>query len=233
MATNLVDYQSHFLSLFNSKIHITPLDFHELPSLVARTMEAADKYTTLTGDEKHTLVLDVLSRAIKGTEASELKKETALDQLDSIIDNFINVSKGAISVDKREVLDPKTTNLIQIGEKVYKEVREMFDDDKITLRELVKTLPFVVSSVIKVLNKVKKLKGGEKKQVAIAVINRLLDELPIPRETDKDRAKIKLYKKSVSSLIDTSIAVATGKINVNHVAELAKVGFSVCKLFCK
>lgn len=233
MATNLVEYQSHFRSLFNSKIHITPLDFHELPNLVARTMEAADKYTTLTGDEKHTLVLDVLSRAIKGTGASELKKETALDQLDSMIENFVRVRKGAISVSNKEVFDPKTTSLVQIGENVYKEVRELFDDSKVTPNKLISTLPFVVTSVIKVLNKVKKLKGSEKKQVAIAVINRLLDELPIPRETDKDRAKIKLYKKSASSLIDTSIAVATGKINVNHVAELAKVGFSVCQMFCK
>lgn len=233
MATNLVEYQSHFRSLFNSKIHITPLDFHELPNLVARTMEAADKYKTLTGDEKHTLVLDVLSRAIKGTGASELKKEVALNQLDSMIENFINVSRGAVNVGKREVFDPKTTNLVQIGEKVYNEVKGMFDDKKITMSELIKTVPFVVTSVIKVLNKVKKLKGSEKKQVAIAVVYRLLDELPIPKETDEDKAKIKLYKKSASSLIDTSIAVATGKINVNHVAELAKVGFSICQLFCK
>lgn len=233
MATNLVEYQSHFRSLFNSKIHITPLDFHELPNLIARTMEAVDKYNTLSGDEKHTLVLDVLSRAIKGTGASVLKKEVALNQLDSMIENFISVSRGVVNVGKREVFDPKTTSLVQIGEKVYKEVRELFDDGKVSMNELISTLPFVVTSVIKVLNKVKRLNGSEKKQVAIAVIYKLLDELPIPKETDEDKARIKLYKKSASSLIDTSIAVATGKINVNHVAELAKVGFTICQMFCK
>lgn len=233
MATNLVEYQSHFRNLFNSKIHITPLDFHELPNLIARTMETVDNYKSLTGNEKHILVIDVISRAINGTYASVLKKEAALSQLNSLIDNFIRLSRGAITIDKREVSDPKTSSLVQIGEKVYKDVRRLFDNGKVTTDKLIGTLPFVVTSIIKVLNKVKKLNGSEKKQVAITVIHKLLDELPLPRETDKDKAKIKLFKKNASSLIDTSIAVATGKININNVAELAKVGFSVCQMFCK
>lgn len=144
---NFTDYQSHFRSLFNSTIHITPLDFHELPNLLARTMEAVELYKTLSSREKFDLVFDVMSRAIKGTNASDIKKDVALSQLDSLIENFIRISRGAVNVNNKEIQDPKTKSLIQISEKVYKEVKEMYDYGKISTDELARTLPFLVTSV--------------------------------------------------------------------------------------
>lgn len=231
MASNLENFKSHFQYIFNSKIHITPLNFHELPNLIARTMEAADKYTSLTGNDKYILVLDTLTNAINSTNTSQLKKDTIINQLNSMIDNFINVSKGAINVDKKEIFDPNTTNIIQISEKVYNEIKKSFNNSRISINQLTSTLPSIVTSVIKIINKIKKLNGNEKKQIAIVVIYKLLDELP--RETDLDKDKIKLYKKITSSLIDTSISIARGKININNIAELIKAGCSICQIFCK
>jgi hypothetical protein len=233
MVSNLDEYKLHFRNFFNSNININCINFNKLPKLVAQTMEAVNQYKILTGEQKRILVLDVLTRAIKDSNVSDLKKEIAINQLDSMIETFICVSKGAVNVSKKDVFDPKTSGLIKISEKVYNEVRKTLDDDKITIRELVKIVPLIVTSVIKVLNKVKRLNGGEKKTVAIYVTNKIIDEINIPRETDKDKALIKFYKKSASSLINTSVAVATGKININDVVEVAKVCFGICKIFCK
>jgi hypothetical protein len=233
MVSNLDEYKLHFRNFFDSNININCINFNKLPKLVAQTMEAVNQYKILTGEQKRILVLDVLTRAIKDSNVSDLKKEIAINQLDSMIETFICVSKGAVNVSKKDVFDPKTSGLIKISEKVYNEVRKTLDDDKITIRELVKIVPLIVTSVIKVLNKVKRLNGGEKKTVAIYVTNKIIDEINIPRETEKDKELIKFYKKSASSLINTSVAVATGKININDVVEVAKVCFGICKIFCK
>lgn len=233
MVSNLDEYKLHFRNFFNSNININCITFNKLPKLVAQTMEAVNQYKILTGEQKRILVLDVLTRVIKDSNVSELKKEIAINQLDSLIETFIFVSKGAVNVSKKDVFDPKTSGLIKISEKVYNEVKKTLDDDKITIRELVKIVPLIVTSVIKVLNKVKKLNGGEKKKVAIYVTNKIIDEINIPRETEKDKEMIKFYKKSASSLINTSVSVATGKININDVVEVAKVCFGICKIFCK
>lgn len=222
---DISNYQTHFRNLFNSTIQISSIDFHELPNLIARTMEAVNQYKDLNGENKHALVIEVLTTAIENTNVSNSKKAVTLNQLNNLIENFIDVSKGSVNVNKKEMVDPKSNNLIKIGEDVYNEVKQLFTNGKITMDKLVKKLPFVVTSVIKVLNKIKKLKGNEKKQIAIAVINRIIDELPI-----SDQALAKLYKKNASNLINTTIDIASGKININ---QIANVGFNLCKLFCK
>lgn len=230
--TSVTDFKIHFLSTFNSKILVSPLDFHELPDLVARTMAEADKYPTLNGSSKRLLVISALTGAINKSTASDQKKAAALAELDDLMESFIAVSKGAIAVDKKEIIDSETTHFATLINKIYKEVETVISDKKITTDELIKSVPYLVTVIVKNLKRFKNLNGAQKKQIALGVIHMMLKKLPLPRETDEDKAKIKLYGKMASSLIETALSVADGKIDINQIVKVAKTGFALCKLCC-
>lgn len=226
------DFKLHFLNTFNSKIIISPLDFHELPDLVARTMAEADKYPTLNGSSKRLLVISALTGAINKTTASDKKKASALAELDNLMESFIVISKGAITVDKNEIVDSETKHFATLINDIYNKVETVISDKKITVNELIKSIPYLVTVIIKNLKRLRNLNGTQKKQIALGVIHMMLDKLPLPRETDENKAKIKLYGKMASSLIETALSVADGKIDINQIIKVAKTGFALCKLCC-
>lgn len=226
------DFKLHFLNTFNSKIIVSPLDFHELPNLVARTMMEADKYYTLSGNNKYLLVISTLTEAINKTTASDKKKAAALAELNNLMESFISISKGGISVKKKEIIDSETTHFGVLINDIYNKVETVISDKKITVNELIKSIPYLVTVIIKNLKRLRNLNGIQKKQIALGVIYMMLDKLPLPRETDEDKAKIKLYRKMSSNLIETALSIANGKININQIIDVAKTGFTLCKMCC-
>lgn len=114
----------------------------------------------------------------------------------------------------------------QVEDKIIDDIYNIFKDVIGTNGINVSNIAVVVVSLMQIVEKYGKLKGPQKKQIVLSVLNRTVDNFV----TDADESeKLKLLLSiSIPSLIDTFISMDKGEIVIN-VKKYSRKLFSCCK----
>ncbi len=101
----LLDTFEHLYSYVVS-VHSEKLNASNIIVIATELMQVVEKYKTLTGSQKKTLVINVIKKLVNSTVDDESDKKTLNTIIDltlpTVIDNLINAINGNIKFDKEK-----------------------------------------------------------------------------------------------------------------------------------
>lgn len=101
----LLDTFEHLYSYVVS-VHSEKLNASNIIVIATELMQVVEKYKTMTGSQKKTLVINVIKKLVNSTVDDESDKKTLNTIIDltlpTVIDNLINAMNGNIKFDKEK-----------------------------------------------------------------------------------------------------------------------------------
>jgi hypothetical protein len=115
-------------------IHFKQLNVDSSMSILRKGMELVDKYPELTGEQRKTLLINVLMRVAKGEDgvfgsADDVLPEATVKQMcallegnmiENVIDIIVDATKGHFDINKTEVVVQQSCALIQLLIRCFK-----------------------------------------------------------------------------------------------------------------
>ena len=203
---------------FYNKLLLTEFKIADLPELVARSMEKANTYKGIERDEQIQMVSEVLLTVINNMDKTDEKKAAAIKMLNELIETVMIITVGTV----KQTVDPTSRNL-----KIFAD--QLFDEIKSGMSKEIKHLSMNVVTIVHKIATIKLLKGSDRKQVALHVVDRMLAD--IVSTSDETALQIKQFRKTVPSLIDTTVSISKGKITI-HGAVMATSGLLSLLAIC-
>jgi hypothetical protein len=208
---------------YNKRLLTHPFQFGELPSLVAYTMELVEKYTGLSGKEKHDIVINLIKDTINKKDSP--KKEFAVKQLDNLVENYIDLTKSvklssSVSKKKKKSRGLDQTSTDRIINDIYEKIRKLNKNN-------ISDIPHMMTLIMSFIDDYNDIKKTNKKIIALSVFNKIIAEIP-----GINGDQLSLYQKMGSDLVNTVISIIDGEFDINSAVELVKTGCIIFKKCC-
>ena len=229
--------------------YLNPLDttLHNFVPLLVKTMEIVHKWAqsleksiVVHGLQKKEIVISLMTQ-LSEKFGEEKDKLVAIEHsiMDKLIDVFVAAEKGQyiFSEIKEEITTccgTKKANITKSQRKqkdasdsapadVQTAVNQVYDSIKamiVSKQFNASSFVTLVTMVMQLLGGLTQLSGPQKKDVAIQVITKLVQEIPIPG-IDQATATA-LINTTLSKMIDFIIAAANGQFNFTQIVEQVK-----------
>lgn len=243
-----------YLNPLDTKLHNFVSLLVKSMELVHQWAQSLEKTMVVHGLEKKEIVISLMTQL---AEKFDEKKDDLLriehSVMDKLIDIFVAAEKGqfvfkeiqeevtkccskkTISAAKtqrkrKDVAAPTDATPLDISAVVDAAVNQVYDNIKsmiVNKQFNASSFVTIVTMVMQLLTQFPQLTGPQKKNVAIQVITRLVQEIPIPG-IDQPTAAL-LINTTLSTMIDAVIAAANGQFNFTQIVEEVKGCFPCLK----
>lgn len=197
--------------------------------VISLMTQLAEKF----GEEKDQLLSiehSVMEKLIDAFVAAEKGQYVFFSQVEEEVTSCCSKKSSDMAKSKRKAKDvaveANPTNVSDVEtavNQVYDNIKTMITNKQFNASSFVT----LVTMVMQVLGQLPQLTGPQKKDVAIQVITRLVQEIPIPG-IDQATATA-LINTTLSKMIDFIVAAANGQFNFTQVVEEVKGCFPCLK----
>lgn len=183
-----------------------------LNKVVVHCMELVDKYKIINGEEKFHIVVKIMDEIVNTLDIEDEDKENIKLLLPNTIETISKVSKSGFNVKNKNLVKlntKKVTDLVYIKVKALLIVKNNFN-----VEHVIKNTTQIVFSIINLIEEMPSISKRVRKDIAIHIVKRLINDLP---NIDQNQKKIlKAVVNSLPDTIDLVVAAANGKLELNQ-----------------
>lgn len=193
----------------------------DITQLVVYVMEMVEK-SSITGEEKLRVTIKVLNRSIDKQKNLSIEEKNNIKKLiPSTIEAIINVSKGKHNFNKKPKKSKSKISSVKITEDLYNRLKNIIKEKKYNAPTLAKNLYIILPQIMIMVNEYPTLTGTDKKEIVLAVFDKLIDDIDniFPNVTEENKILIKTSIRYLSPMIEQIINVVKDRVDINKIGN--------------